>query len=151
MLAGLMSSAFGWTVCAAGELWWQWACSPEMGEVTITAAGGDPDHHASVFTGSVRTNLTRVSGWRDPVSFAVTAGVIYQICVDGDSDGWFELNLRYSLPPANDRFADRAVIEGRTLISGPAISARPWTWGKRITARLRCGGPGLPRKPVGSK
>ena len=97
------------------SVWWSW--TPIVtGPATINTAGSDFDTLLAVYTGTALTNLTLIAendnepngAATSEVTFNATAGTTYQIAVDGafGAEGQIVLNT----PPANDRFANRAVL-----------------------------------------
>ena len=75
------------------SLWWTWT-APSAGTVTIDTAGSNFDTLLAVYTGTSVSTLTPVTGGSNDdspaggtttskVTFAVTAGTVYQIAVDG--------------------------------------------------------------------
>lgn len=110
------------------SVWWSWT-APTSGLYTISTAGSNYDTLLAVYTGTVFGNLPLVvrNDDRDGfdttsfVSFPATAGVTYQIAVDGAFTLVGQISLAIDgpfFPPANDHFADRTV-----LTSGPQTVA----------------------------
>jgi hypothetical protein len=78
------------------SLWWTWM-APSNGLVTVSTCGSDFDTMLAVYTGNAVNSLTLVSGGsnddnasacgtdslQSQVQFTATAGIIYQIAVDG--------------------------------------------------------------------
>jgi len=105
------------------SVWWSWT-APADGAVTIATAGSNFDTMLAAYTGHTLSNLTLVAfnDDREPtntslITFNVMAGTVYQISVDGSisTAGNIVLHLTLGpaqLPPANDRFANRAPITG---------------------------------------
>jgi hypothetical protein len=101
--------------------WWSWT-SPVSGTVTMTTAGSSFDTLLGVYTGSAVGSLTLVAGNDDSgglltsaVSFTATAGVTYQIAVDGFGGSAGAVLLAITLPlPVNDQFANRVNLNGMT-------------------------------------
>jgi hypothetical protein len=119
-LTGSTTSANGTNVNAtkeAGEpnhggdaggksVWWSWM-APSSGTVVIDTNGSSFDTTLGVYTGTPVNALTPVAGDNNGgpnltsrVSFAVTAGVVYRIAVDGTggASGTIQLNLVLSAP-----------------------------------------------------
>src|SRR6266568_82550 len=69
------------------SVWWTWT-APTSGNVTITTAGSSFDTMLTIFAGNSLSNLVLVA-YNDTetntsaVTFNVTAGMAYQISVDG--------------------------------------------------------------------
>lgn len=89
------------------SVWWKWT-APSSGNVVIDTNGSDFDTLLGVYTGSAVNALTQIAGDNNGgpnstsrVSFAVTAGVVYRIAVDGVSGalGNIQLNLVLTGPP----------------------------------------------------
>ena len=94
------------------SVWWRWA-APISGTLTVTTAGSintaedDMDTVLAVYRGTAVNALTYVASNDDEdldndiytsrVSFAVTAGLIYQIAVDGYDDEVGDIVLTLSL------------------------------------------------------
>ena len=75
------------------SLWWSWT-APANGPVTVSLAGSSFDTTQGVYTGTAVTVLTMVAQNDDydgnlysRVTFTATAGVTYQIAVDGYNNG----------------------------------------------------------------
>ena len=74
------------------SLWWSWI-APTTGPVTITTLGSNFDTLLGVYTGSAVNALTAIAkndnstGSTSSVTFTATAGVRYQIAVDGYNNG----------------------------------------------------------------
>jgi len=88
------------------SVWWNWM-APASGTVVIDTNGSSFDTTAGVYTGTPVNALTLVAGDNNSgpnltsrVSFAVTAGVVYRIAVDGagGASGAIQLNLALSAP-----------------------------------------------------
>ena len=115
------------------SVWWSWT-APADGAVTITTAGSSFDTLLAVYTGDTLSNLTFVT-FNDRetntsiVTFNVVAGTVYQISVDGAIGTAGNIVLHLTLgpteaPPANDRFANRALIAGsQTNVSASNVGA----------------------------
>ncbi len=110
------------------SVWWSWT-APASGLYTVSTAGSNYDTLLAVYTGTVFGNLPLVvrNDDRDGfdttsyVSFQATAGVTYQIAVDGAFALVGQISLAIDgpfFPPANDHFADRTI-----LASGPQTVA----------------------------
>ncbi len=88
------------------SVWWNWM-APSSGTVVIDTNGSSFDTTLGVYTGTAVNALTLVAGDNNSgpnltsrVSFAVTAGVVYRIAVDGTggASGTIQLNLALSAP-----------------------------------------------------
>jgi hypothetical protein len=110
------------------SVWWSWT-APTNADVTIKTAGTDFDTLLGVYSGSSVSTLTLVANNDDHgttntsrVRFQATAGVQYQIAVDGFNagtgagTGTIVLTLTaYLAPivrPPNDNFANRILLTG---------------------------------------
>lgn len=87
------------------SVWWTWT-APASGTVTIDTAGSNFDTLLSVYTGSSVSALTSVASNDDDwaaglttskVTFAVTAGTVYQIAVDGYGGVYGNIALHINL------------------------------------------------------
>jgi hypothetical protein len=113
------------------SVWWTWT-APVDCMVIVETGGSSFDTLLAVYTGSSVSNLSLVAGpisgplW-SPLIFAGEAGRTYQIAVDGwyADTGTIVLSLRaFQIPIANDSFADRIVIAGRTnTVTGYNVGA----------------------------
>ena len=120
-LSGSSTSATGTNINATKEtaepnhggngggksVWWKWTAA-SSGNVVIDTNGSDFDTLLGVYTGSTVNALTTIAGDNNSgpnstsrVSFAVTAGVVYRIAVDGAGgvSGSIQLNLTLTAPP----------------------------------------------------
>lgn len=94
-----------------GSVWWRWT-APFNGTFTAEAKGLERWCMTKAFIGTSLTDLIPVSNPCCGIAtFTATAGVTYYIGVDGNC-GIFTLTL-YG-PPANDSFANRIVLTGKT-------------------------------------
>ncbi|MEK6283136.1 MAG: kelch repeat-containing protein [Acidobacteriota bacterium] len=103
------------------SLWYRWQ-APGDGNVTFTTNGSSFDTLLGVYTGSSVTGLTFIVSNDDErrsfgiltskVAFNAVSGVIYQIAVDGFSGDSGNVLLTWSLPSANNDFANPQVITG---------------------------------------
>ncbi|MEI6861142.1 MAG: immunoglobulin domain-containing protein [Verrucomicrobiota bacterium] len=117
------------------SVWWTWTPTAS-GTVSISTASSSFDTLLGVYTGTTVSALTTIASNDDVatgshsslVSFAANAGTLYRIAVDGfaGTSGTISLaiNLTPTPPPANDNFASRIVLQGRTVTtSGTNINA----------------------------
>ena len=83
------------------SVWWNWT-APSSGDVVIDTNGSNFDTLLGVYTGNAVDSLMLIAGDNDGgpnltsrVAFSATAGVIYQIAVDGTNgaSGNIQLNL----------------------------------------------------------
>lgn len=96
------------------SIWWTWT-APSTGAWEINTQGSSFDTLLGVYTGSAINGLTTVAGNDDggaglssKVSIVATAGMVYQIAVDGyaGDSGTVMLNVLNNVtPPVNDAFA----------------------------------------------
>ncbi len=96
---------------ASKSLWWTWT-APTDGSVTVSTAGSDFDTVMSVYTGTALGNLTVVaenddygSASTSQVTFFATAGLVYQIAVDGYKGATGQVNLTLTQTPGEDLYA----------------------------------------------
>jgi hypothetical protein len=89
------------------SVWWNWM-APSSGNVIIDTSGSNFDTTLGVYTGSAVNALTTIASDNNSgpnltsrVAFAVTAGVLYHIAVDGTggASGSIQLNLVLTAPP----------------------------------------------------
>jgi hypothetical protein len=108
------------------SVWWSWT-APAAGTLTLDTFGSTFDTLLAVYAGAAVGALSPIpggsnddapgAGTASKVKFDVTAGATYQIAVDGYNGATGNIALRATLAvsvpaPANDRFADRAVLTG---------------------------------------
>ncbi len=105
---------------AAGRtVWWTWNASAS-GTVLLDAAGSSFLTSVSVYTGTLVTNLSRITNGNGndssgtKLTFPVVPAGSYQIAVDGffDNGGAIMLNLQFVPLPLNDDFADAVTVTG---------------------------------------
>lgn len=97
------------------SVWWSWTATTD-GLVTFDTIGSDFDTLLAVYTGSAVDALTLVaenddaSYWElySRVQFTTTAGVTYQIAVDGYEGDSGAIVLNWAPGPVNNDFANRA-------------------------------------------
>jgi autotransporter-associated beta strand protein len=110
------------------SVWWTWTAPSDV-YVTLTTTGSTFDTMLTVFTGTVVTNLALVV-FNDTetntsvVTFNASAGVAYQIAVDGAFGATGSVSLQLTVgpvqtPPANDNFANRITLSGSHLSNVP--------------------------------
>jgi hypothetical protein len=116
------------------SVWFEWEAT-SSGFVTVGTCGSDFTTVVSVYTGAKVDELTKVAGdysSQGPgcpsyegheVTFKATSGTTYAIAVDGDAfyvppaepplgEGAIELQVKATLVPPNDDFADATPIVG---------------------------------------
>jgi hypothetical protein len=94
------------------SVWWRWT-APAAGSLTVTTAGSDYDTLLAAYTGSAVNALTQLAANDDvasgvdrtsSITFAVTAGTVYHLAVDGWQGDWGRVTLNLSFtantPPA---------------------------------------------------
>jgi Ca2+-binding RTX toxin-like protein len=102
---------------ANSSVWYQWT-APATGSMTIDTFGSTFDTVLAVYTGTAVDDLAPVASNDDTdslqsrVTFAATAGTTYRIAVAGFNGHSGRIRLNWTLPPANDDFADAAVLTG---------------------------------------
>jgi hypothetical protein len=128
-LTGLGIETFGYNASATTEpgepgypwnsVWWSWT-APVSGTVVVGVIGGTAWQYARVYTGTNRTNLTRVAYDSQPI-YAV-AGTTYQIQVSG---GRGRIRLVITAPPTLPVTSpqNRAASTGPTTITISASAA----------------------------
>jgi len=116
------------------SVWWSWR-APAAGTIQVSTAGSTLDTLLAVYTGTSVSALTLVASNDDApdvsdntskLTFSATAGVIYQIAVDGygGDTGYITLSLQQFTPPPNDMFANRITITGtNATINGTSLGA----------------------------
>jgi hypothetical protein len=125
------------------SVWWTWT-APVSGTVVVDTHGSSFDTLLGVYEGSAVSAMTVVASDDDDptmstvtslVVFEVVAGKTYHIAVDGfnGAQGSIALNLQEVITPANDDFADAALLAGSvwtgTNISATAESGEPTLMG----------------------
>ena len=110
---------------AGGQsVWWTWT-APTSGWATFKSSANF-GMLLGVYTGDSLAGLIGVASgqgnsWQNPAvaGFNATAGISYQIAVDGasssDYSDYIELNLVLLPPPANDNFAGSTVLSGTNV------------------------------------
>jgi subtilisin family serine protease len=117
------------------SVWYTWQ-APSAGVLELNTFGSDFDTTLAVYSGSSVSSLTRIAsnddsnGRQSRVTFAVTAGALYQIAVDGFGSETGTISLEYEFTPAsgsapdNDMFADRILLTSvSTLNAGSNVQA----------------------------
>ena len=104
-----------------GSVWWKWV-APAGGLTALTTVGSSFDTLLAVYTGASVDALTLVAaddqsgGYNtSALAFNATAGTTYWIAVDGYYGDWGSILLSLTSPvspPANDFFANAALITG---------------------------------------
>ena len=143
VLEGTTVSASGSTIDATAEagepvhagagggksIWWTWT-APTSGTLVIDTFGSDYDTVLAVYNGTAVDSLRGLASnddagdkYQSEVTLPVVAGTSYQIAVDGwgGEKGAVALNLVFNQSETpgqpNDRFADRAILEGMVVNS----------------------------------
>jgi hypothetical protein len=120
------------------SIWWTWT-APSSGGLTLTTLGSSFDTILAVYTGTAVSNLTFVAGndedalnkfgYTSRVTCNVTAGMVYQIAIDGYDDDSGDIRMQLDLGslfpvPANDNFSNRIAITGSsTNVTGSNVGA----------------------------
>lgn len=119
---------------ADDSVWWSYIAT-DSGTVTVDTEGSAIDTVLAVYTGSAVNSVTEVASNDDngtagvwaQVSFEVEPGTEYKIAVAGKAgaEGAITLNVDEAPPlsPANDDFADRAVIAAAGTVTGTNVDA----------------------------
>lgn len=123
------------------SVWWTWT-APASGIVSISTDGSSFDTTLGVYTGTAVGSLTSIAqddeggaGSCSRVEFNATAGVTYQIAVDGYYGATGNITLRVKPGLLNDNFADRLQLVGPyDYVVGCNIGAtyensEPYHWG----------------------
>ncbi len=110
------------------SVWWSWT-APFSGGVTVSTDGSDFDTLLSVYSGTSEATIVSVGENDDDggpngssaVSFNALIGQTYKIAVDGFNgngtadSGHIVLSInKAAAPPANDNFANAAILTGAT-------------------------------------
>jgi len=100
------------------SLWWTWT-APSSGLVSVSLDGSSFDTTLGVYQGTAVNSLASIvqdddsgAGVSSRVIFNTTAGVIYQIAVDGYLGASGNINLTVKPGLLNDNFADRLQLIG---------------------------------------
>jgi hypothetical protein len=99
------------------SVWWTWT-APGTGLAKVSLIGSSYDTLLGVYTGAAVNALTTIaynddySGLQSQVSFSATAGVEYQIAVDGWGGAAGAISLSITQAPPNDNFANRITLSG---------------------------------------
>lgn len=122
------------------SVWWTWT-APASGLVSISLDGSSFDTTLGVYQGTLVNSLTSIAqddeggaGSCSRVIFNATAGVSYQIAVDGFSGASGNINLRVKPGLLNDLFADRLQLLGSVdFVIGSNVGAdwesgEPYHW-----------------------
>jgi|GEM_PF-840745 len=112
---------------ASRSVWWSWT-APAHGLATVDTIDSGFDTLLAVYRGAALSSLVTVAANDDrgsgsttsQVQFAAVAGTVYQIAVDGygGASGAIALHASLATTPANDAFANRALLSG----SSPSAS-----------------------------
>jgi Ca2+-binding RTX toxin-like protein len=135
-------------------VWWRWTAS-QRGLVTIRTCRSSFDAVVDVYSGTELETLAQVADGGCDVTFVSTAGVTYDIAVDGGigETGEIVLDFETPPPPANDAFENATVLTGSAVsVSGSNETATRepgepfggsmgtatvwWTWTAPITHRV---------------
>lgn len=152
---------YGWS---GKSVWWTWT-APHNSTVTLTTSGSSFNPQLAVYAGDSIAGLSFVNNGASQLWFKASAGVAYQIAVDGSggSGGTIKLNLTSNFipPPVNDNFSSASVLPGASgsvAAVSDSASAEPgepgldantpaarsmwWTWQAPGTGRVvfRIGG-----------
>ena len=108
------------------SVWWTWTPSAN-GTATISTAGSNFDTLLAVYTGGAVSGLTQVAngsnddytGTTSQVTISVTAGVAYQIAVDGYGGASGSISLRVTPPVVANPVATPVISPGSTSATGP--------------------------------
>jgi hypothetical protein len=108
-------------------VWWRWT-APASGPVQLSTLGSNFRAVLGVYTGAAVNALTKVASGRGNhvLNFIATGGTTYQIALDSlDPGSWgdFVFNLSPGLPPpANDAFANAALLSGTSAtVTGASV------------------------------
>lgn len=103
------------------SLWWEWT-APHRGTAIIEIGGDDSVHRLDVFTGGALNTLVAVTNTENlrpsrKTVVHVEAGTTLYIRIGsaGSLSGAASLSIELMPAPANDMFADRAVVSGDQL------------------------------------
>jgi hypothetical protein len=100
------------------SVWYRWT-APSSGPAVAGTCGSDFDSLLGVYEGTAVDDLDEVAsnddacGRQSKVTFTAVAGHTYRIAIDGlgGEAGRFRLRLGSGVPPANDDFANAAVVD----------------------------------------
>ena len=130
-LPGSSTTVSGSNVAATGEIgeadhagvsapsasvWWSWE-APVDGQLTVSTAGSSFDTTLAAYTGSSVDALTEVAanddfiGLTSEIDFAVTAGEVYSIAVDGYDSSQGDIDLLLIFVPDEPHFALTRILE----------------------------------------
>lgn len=119
---------------STNSVWWSWT-APSSGLFSLDTLGSEFRTSLSIYTGTAVDSLialpegptqTGEGNSQSHIIFTATAGVTYQISVDGSGDqaGTILLNLSPVSTPSNDNFASRIILSGSSVVtSGTNIGA----------------------------
>jgi hypothetical protein len=114
------------------SLWWTWT-APSSGLVSVSLDGSSFDTTLGVYQGTAVNSLTSIAqdddggaGTSSRVIFNATAGVAYQIAVDGYLGDSGSINLTVKPGLLNDSFANRLQLIGPLdIVVGANVGASP--------------------------
>jgi hypothetical protein len=114
------------------SMWWTWT-APSSGLVSVSLDGSSFDTTLGIYRGSAVNSLTSVAqdndggaGSSSRVIFAASAGVTYQIAVDGKLGDSGNIKLTVTPGLLNDDFADRLQLLGTSdTVIGSNVGATP--------------------------
>ncbi len=92
---------------ADASVWYQWT-APSNGIFALETFA-----NVEIFTGDSLTTLSTIYSNFYPRVFRATAGVVYSFAVV--NSGYFTLQVRRAVPPANDDFANREILSGTNI------------------------------------
>lgn len=119
------------------SVWFRWV-APNSGTADFNTENSDFDTVLGIYTGSSVSTLTQVASGDDVSSFdktsdakfAAVGGRTYYIAVDGFQDPKTgnvangHITLSYTLPPANDNFANAQILSGTSgSVNGTTFGA----------------------------
>jgi hypothetical protein len=115
-----------------GSTWWRWT-APVDGAVAVSASGVSTTWIA-IYQGDGLGTLVPVAGGAGAGAFQATAGVSYRIATSATNSTGYPFDLRLEqagTPPANDAFANAALLPARAAVAGTTTGAsrevgEPW-------------------------
>ncbi len=117
-------------VTGGHSLWWSWT-APSTSLVGFDTIGSGYDTTLAVYTGTTLGSLQVAAANDDTtgttasrVTLKVTAGSVYQICVDGKKGATGLTVLKIGIVPANDNFANAQTVSGAPFaVNGSTLNA----------------------------